>query len=322
MNPLSLPQSLCTLGTLAHARDRGLFQDPTTQGPDLRPILLTVGGGEGEAGRVATAAARGRWVGPTAPTCGSPSPDASPAATTAADAGCGGRPELPALCGCGARRPVRQQRAAEVQGAVGLGWGWLAAVALVLPCMCRAQDSAALVLLCMCQAQDSAALVLPCMCRAQDSAARRSLTIHQCVTCHLPPYPPFSCHSPSSPDERGFTAMVRCAVVAQKYCMEQQPAPLPPGWLLEGWPGCPLTSHPTLHNPGGRLWPGAAPGAVTGRRATRLLWHRAQHAARCVFVFFVHILVLLWWQGGGAAYVRGFWAGGQLCLWPAALSGL
>lgn len=58
MNPLSLPQSLCTLGTLAHARDRGLFQDPTTQGPDLRPILLTVGGGEGEAGRVTTAAAR------------------------------------------------------------------------------------------------------------------------------------------------------------------------------------------------------------------------------------------------------------------------
>ncbi|PRW61273.1 Serine threonine- kinase CTR1 [Chlorella sorokiniana] len=35
-------QSLCTLGTLAHARDRGLFQDPATQGPDLRAILLTM----------------------------------------------------------------------------------------------------------------------------------------------------------------------------------------------------------------------------------------------------------------------------------------
>ena len=45
--PLALPpapsQTLCTLGTLAHARDRGLFQDPDTQGPDLRTVLLTVG---------------------------------------------------------------------------------------------------------------------------------------------------------------------------------------------------------------------------------------------------------------------------------------
>ena len=44
--PLALlpapPQTLCTLGTLAHARDRGLFQDPDTQGPDLRTVLLTV----------------------------------------------------------------------------------------------------------------------------------------------------------------------------------------------------------------------------------------------------------------------------------------
>ena len=35
-------QTLCTLGTLAHARDRGLFMDTATQGPDLRTVLLTV----------------------------------------------------------------------------------------------------------------------------------------------------------------------------------------------------------------------------------------------------------------------------------------
>ena len=35
-------QTLCSLGSLAHGRDRGLFQAPSSEGPRVRSILLTL----------------------------------------------------------------------------------------------------------------------------------------------------------------------------------------------------------------------------------------------------------------------------------------
>ena len=71
-------QSLCTLGTLADARDRGLFQDVATQGPDLRAILLTVGRHgvcHGPPGSAVHRAATSASCPPTvAPICSSRSP--------------------------------------------------------------------------------------------------------------------------------------------------------------------------------------------------------------------------------------------------------